>query len=366
MQGTVDGFSYGLVTPVVAYLMACLGGALGLRCTTRSLLVANSWRMGWLALGSAAIGSGIWTMHFIAMMGFSVEGVPIRYDPLTTFASLGVAILMVGIGVLIVGYKGAGPAVQDLLGGQLDAVATDLPSALQLVKAGRLRAIGTVFGQRVPSLPDVPTMAQLKQPEVDIAPFTALMAPKDHVYAFEPGAYALSILKPMVRLQGRGRISIDPIAFGAAPGKLTLSTPIKKSGSLGFGLSHLGPSGVNGGGEGGNVLRHEVAVETVDRYVASKGLKRLDLIKADIEGWEMQLLRGATDTLATLRPIVFVEAVDFYLARAGDSRPALWAFMRERGYRPHRLEPGLPPFEPEADGDVVWVPEEKALHRTPG
>ncbi|MET8474749.1 MHYT domain-containing protein [Streptomyces sp. NPDC006422] len=107
MQGTVDGFSYGLVTPVVAYLMACLGGALGLRCTTRSLLVANSWRMGWFALGSAAIGSGIWTMHFIAMMGFSVEGVPIRYDPLTTFASLGVAILMVGIGVFIVGYKGA-------------------------------------------------------------------------------------------------------------------------------------------------------------------------------------------------------------------------------------------------------------------
>jgi NO-binding membrane sensor protein with MHYT domain len=107
MQGSVDGFSYGLVTPVVAYLMACLGGALGLRCTTRSLLVANTWRVGWLALGSAAIGSGIWTMHFIAMMGFSVEGLPIRYDPLMTFASLGLAILMVGIGVFIVGYKGA-------------------------------------------------------------------------------------------------------------------------------------------------------------------------------------------------------------------------------------------------------------------
>ncbi|WP_306322549.1 MULTISPECIES: MHYT domain-containing protein [unclassified Streptomyces] len=107
MQGSVDGFSYGLVTPVVAYVMACLGGALGLRCTTRSLLVANTWRVGWLALGSAAIGSGIWTMHFIAMMGFSVKGMPIRYDPTTTFASLGLAIVMVGIGVFIVGYKGA-------------------------------------------------------------------------------------------------------------------------------------------------------------------------------------------------------------------------------------------------------------------
>ncbi|MFI6372656.1 MHYT domain-containing protein [Streptomyces sp. NPDC050546] len=107
MQGTVDGFSYGLVTPLVAYLMACLGGALGLRCTTRSMLVAQSWRPGWLVLGSAAIGSGIWTMHFVAMMGFTVQETPIHYDKAMTFASLAVAIVMVGVGVFIVGYKGA-------------------------------------------------------------------------------------------------------------------------------------------------------------------------------------------------------------------------------------------------------------------
>ena len=107
MQGTVDGFSYGLVTPLVAYVMACLGGALGLRCTTRARLVVHSWRPGWLALGSAAIGSGIWTMHFIAMMGFTVAGAPIHYDKATTYASLGVAIVMVGVGIFIVGYKGA-------------------------------------------------------------------------------------------------------------------------------------------------------------------------------------------------------------------------------------------------------------------
>ncbi|MGY6022262.1 MHYT domain-containing protein [Streptomyces spinosirectus] len=107
MRGTVDGFTYGLVTPVVAYLMACLGGALGLRCTTRPMLVAQSWRPGWLALGSAAIGSGIWTMHFVAMMGFTVKEAPIHYDKTLTFASLGVAIVMVGVGIFIVGYRGA-------------------------------------------------------------------------------------------------------------------------------------------------------------------------------------------------------------------------------------------------------------------
>ncbi|OIK03189.1 MHYT domain-containing protein [Streptomyces monashensis] len=107
MQGTVDGFSYGAVTPLVAYLMACLGGALGLRCTTRALLVSHSRRPAWLALGSAAIGSGIWTMHFVAMMGFAIKESPIHYDKPTTYASLGLAIVMVGVGIFIVGYRGA-------------------------------------------------------------------------------------------------------------------------------------------------------------------------------------------------------------------------------------------------------------------
>ncbi|MFE5630512.1 MHYT domain-containing protein [Streptomyces sp. NPDC056543] len=109
MQGTVDGFSYGLVTPVAAYLMACLGGALGLRCTTRSLRHRDTFKAGWLALGATSIGTGIWTMHFIAMMGFSVRQAPISYDRPLTFASLGVAILMVGIGIFIVGHRGATP-----------------------------------------------------------------------------------------------------------------------------------------------------------------------------------------------------------------------------------------------------------------
>lgn len=107
MQGTVDGFSYGLATPVAAYVMACFGGALGLRCTTRSVRNRRSFKPGWLALGATAIGSGIWTMHFIAMMGFTVAEAPIGYDRPTTFASLAVAVVMVGIGIFIVGYRGA-------------------------------------------------------------------------------------------------------------------------------------------------------------------------------------------------------------------------------------------------------------------
>ncbi|MFF6982520.1 MHYT domain-containing protein [Streptomyces sp. NPDC008343] len=108
MEGTVDGFRYGAVTPVAAFLMACLGGASGLRFIVRSLLNEHAWKPGWLALGAASIGCGIWTMHFIAMIGFEVEETRIRYDAGLTVLSLAVAIVVVGIGVFIVGCLGAG------------------------------------------------------------------------------------------------------------------------------------------------------------------------------------------------------------------------------------------------------------------
>jgi NO-binding membrane sensor protein with MHYT domain len=116
MEGTVDGFRYGVVTPVAAYLMACLGGALGLRCIVRTLLDTQTWKSGWLALGAAAIGCGIWTMHFIAMIGFQVEETRVRYDASLTVLSLAVAIVVVGIGVFIVGYRGASRATLILAG----------------------------------------------------------------------------------------------------------------------------------------------------------------------------------------------------------------------------------------------------------
>jgi FkbM family methyltransferase len=204
-----------------------------------------------------------------------------------------------------------------------------------------------------PLLPPDGTVFDVGAHAGQMAKLFALMAPKGRVFAFEPGAYALAVLRPMIRLRRLSRISLHPIAFGAKPGTLTLSTPIKRSGSLGFGLSHLGD-----GGEA-QVFRHDVAVDTIDGFVAARKLDRLDFIKADIEGWEMQMLLGAEGTLRTLRPVVLVEAVDGYLHRAGDSRAALWRFMTEHNYTPHRLEPGLPLFAPEADGDVVWIPAER-------
>ncbi|MEV5437661.1 MHYT domain-containing protein [Streptomyces sp. NPDC052682] len=115
-MGHLDHAALGWLTPVLSYVMACTGAALGLRCTVRALAATGRARRNWLVTAASALGTGIWTMHFVAMLGFSVSGTGIRYDVPLTLASLLVAMLVVCAGVFAVGYgRDRGRAL--LLGG---------------------------------------------------------------------------------------------------------------------------------------------------------------------------------------------------------------------------------------------------------
>jgi NO-binding membrane sensor protein with MHYT domain len=103
-MGHLDHATFGWLTPVLSYVMACIGSALGLRCTVRALGATGRSRRNWLITAASAIGTGIWTMHFVAMLGFGVSGTDIRYDVPLTIASLLVAMIVVCAGVFAVGY----------------------------------------------------------------------------------------------------------------------------------------------------------------------------------------------------------------------------------------------------------------------
>ncbi|HEY1311206.1 MAG TPA: tripartite tricarboxylate transporter substrate binding protein [Pseudolabrys sp.] len=71
-----------------------------------------------------------------------------------------------GLKVAHVPYRGAAPALTDLMGGHLDMLNADFPVLLPLVKAGKIKALAIYGAERSPLLPDVPTMAELGLPDV--------------------------------------------------------------------------------------------------------------------------------------------------------------------------------------------------------
>ena len=82
-----------------------------------------------------------------------------------------------GADVRHIPYKGVGPMVADLIGGQVELGVVAVPAAQGHLKSGALRAIGVMGKQRVPSLPDLPTIAEQGFPDVDIAGWFAVVGP---------------------------------------------------------------------------------------------------------------------------------------------------------------------------------------------
>jgi len=105
----VNNFAYGALNPSLSYVVSCVGCFLGLRCTTRARAYTGAARARWLTLAALSIGTtGIWVMHFIAMLGFSIPGETIRYNVPVTILSMVIAVVVVGIGTFIVGFSRAG------------------------------------------------------------------------------------------------------------------------------------------------------------------------------------------------------------------------------------------------------------------
>jgi tripartite-type tricarboxylate transporter receptor subunit TctC len=82
-----------------------------------------------------------------------------------------------GIQMTHVPYKGTGPALQDLLGGQVDLTFGTPPPFMPHIASGKLRAIATTGATRLPSLPDVPTTTEAGMPKLTPTSWFAVFAP---------------------------------------------------------------------------------------------------------------------------------------------------------------------------------------------
>ena len=86
--------------------------------------------------------------------------------------------LMTGTDLTHVPYRGAAPAVTDLLGGQIQVAFTEMATSLEHVRAGKLRALAVTTAARTEALPDVPTLAEFI-PGFEASQWVGLVAPKD-------------------------------------------------------------------------------------------------------------------------------------------------------------------------------------------
>jgi tripartite-type tricarboxylate transporter receptor subunit TctC len=82
-----------------------------------------------------------------------------------------------GVFMTHIGYRGAGPALTDVLGGSVPILWDNLSSSLPHIKSGKLKAIGLAYESRIPQLPDLPTFAELGLKNYEATTWFGLMAP---------------------------------------------------------------------------------------------------------------------------------------------------------------------------------------------
>jgi tripartite-type tricarboxylate transporter receptor subunit TctC len=85
--------------------------------------------------------------------------------------------MMAGIKLTHVPYRGTGPAMTDLLGGQIPVLFDNLPGSIQQIKAGRIHALGVTTKERVASIPDVPTIGETV-PGYEVSVWFGISGPK--------------------------------------------------------------------------------------------------------------------------------------------------------------------------------------------
>lgn len=127
-----------------------------------------------------------------------------------------------GLKLLHVPYKGSGPALIDVVGGQVETMMDQLTASMQHIKEGRLRALAVTSRKRSALLPDVPTLAELGLKDFDNSTFTGLFAPAGTprpVLEKLSAALARVLSQPAVRERfaalGVEMIDLDAKAFEA-------------------------------------------------------------------------------------------------------------------------------------------------------
>lgn len=147
--------------------------------------------------------------------------------------------------------------------------------------------------------------------------FSRLAGAKGSVHAFEPFPATFYKLDHHARINKCENIHVHNIALSDKPGVLFMTDTPGNSGGNRTNFSE------------GNI---KVPAETLDSFLVRYPNCKPDLIKIDVEGFESNVLLGASETLKKHKPVLFLEVNDLFLNRAGSSANELFSILNSHGY----------------------------------
>jgi len=151
------------------------------------------------------------------------------------------------------------------------------------------------------------------------------IGPRGVVVAVEPSPREYARLENNVSINGFSNVSVVKQALGARRGKAVLHVANPE---------HNGQNTLGDFGHAGVTAVDHVKIDVIDldSLVQEQRLSRVDIIKIDVEGAELEVLRGGTKTLEQHKPIVLIELFDAALRKQGASAVAVLTQLRELGY----------------------------------
>jgi FkbM family methyltransferase len=155
--------------------------------------------------------------------------------------------------------------------------------------------------------------------------FAKLVGANGRVTAFEPMSHAFNKLKRNVELNNFQNVNLEKVALsdqnlGDQAVNFTSSWPLRREGG-----PHKAPIE--------EVKAEIVNFMTLDEYIKGNEIKKLDLIKLDVDGYEYKVLKGAVETLKAFKPLIIMEIGTATMGRARDMTVYLIELMHGIGYR---------------------------------
>ncbi len=138
------------------------------------------------------------------------------------------------------------------------------------------------------------------------------------VFGFEPDKLNYDSCLQNIKLNDFENIQVSNIGLGDSCGKFKMVTDTSSN----RGMNRISYSVVDD-----NVA--EIQVETLDKWLEINSINRIDLIKMDVEGFELKVLKGGKSSILSHTPRLFIELDDNHLKAVGDSATSLVKFLKE-------------------------------------